>query len=127
MSKKKNIVYADNFAAQRKMDIRKGDLVKVITGKDKGKEGKVLEVIPRENRVLVENANMVTKHQKQRNVKVGDHREGRFQTPAALDRSNVMLINPATGEPTKISHVSVKGKSVRAARKSGEVIPAASE
>ncbi len=127
MSKKKNIVFPDNFTAQRKMDIRKGDMVKVIAGKDKGKEGKVLEVIPRENRVIVENVNMVTKHQKQRNVKVGEHREGRFQTPAALDRSNVMLINPGTGEPTKISHKVVDGKSVRTDRKTGETIPAAGE
>jgi len=122
MAKKKDIVYADHFTAQRKMDIKKGDTVLVIAGKDKGKRGTVLEVRPRENRVIVENVNLVTKHQKPRNPQAGAHTGGRVDVPAPLDRSNVMLVNPNTGEPTKVSHTLVDGKYVRAARKGGEVI-----
>ena len=119
MAKKKNLVFKDHFAAQRKMDIKKGDTVIVIAGKDKGKSGAVLEVRPLENRVVVDKLNLVTKHQKQRNVRVGEHREGRYETPAGLDRSNVMLVNPETGQPTKVSHKIVDGKVVRASRKTG--------
>ena len=108
----------------KSLTIRKGDRVKVIAGKDKGKQGKVLEVLPRENRVVVENCNMVTKHKKQRNVKPGEHREGRFETPAPVDRSNVAYIIPGSSPPqvSKIGHKEVDGKMVRILRKTGEII-----
>jgi large subunit ribosomal protein L24 len=122
MANKKNIVHADHFTAQRKMDIKKGDTVVVIAGKDKGKRGEVLEVRPRENRVIVENVNIVVKHEKSKNPQAGAHTQGRIETPAPLDRSNVMLVNPNTQEPTKVSHKQVDGKFVRAARKGGEII-----
>ena len=122
MAKKKNIVWQDLFTAQSKMDIKKGDTVVVIAGKDKGKRGTVLEVRPRENRVVVENANMVTKHEKVRNARPGDHKEGRHQKPAAIHRSNVMLIDPTSEQPTKIGKKEGEGKMVRGARKSGELI-----
>lgn len=120
MANKKNLVYPDIFTAQRKMDIKKGDTVVVIAGRDKGKRGAVLEVRPRENRVVVENVNMVTKHQKPRRGGAAQQQEGRFEKPAPLDRSKVMLINPNTGEPTKVSKKLVDGKWVRADRKTGE-------
>jgi large subunit ribosomal protein L24 len=132
MSSKKNIVYADNFTAQRKMEIKKGDTVLVIAGKDKGKRGAVLEVKPRENRVLVENLNMVVKHKKPRQQKVGQHQEGRYEMPAPLDRSNVMLCNPNhiltqgvdKGQPAaaKIGHKLVEGKWLRYDRKTGDLL-----
>jgi large subunit ribosomal protein L24 len=127
MSSKNNIVYADHFTAQRKMEIKKGDVVRIITGKDKGKIGSVLEVKPRENRVVVENLNLVTKHQKPRQAKPGAHQDGRYQTPAAIDRSNVMLCNPnhqVNGEPAtaKIGHKLVEGKWVRIDRKTGDML-----
>jgi large subunit ribosomal protein L24 len=124
MASKKNLVYKDLFTAQRKMDIKKGDTVLIIAGKDKGKRGVVLEVRPRENRLVLENLNMVTKHEKQRNRKPGDHKEGRYETPAPIDRSNVMLVDPNTGDPMKIGHKEVDGKFVRTNRKSGEIVDA---
>ena len=127
MSSKKNIVYEDHFTAQRKMEIKKGDVVRIIAGKDKGKVGTVLEVKPRENRVVVENLNLVTKHKKPRQAKPGAHQEGRYETPAAIDRSNVMLCNPnhqVKGEPAcaKIGHKLVDGKWVRYDRKTGDML-----
>lgn len=127
MSSKKNIVYADNFTAQRKMEIKKGDTVLVIAGKDKGKRGAVLEVKPRENRVVLENLNMVIKHKKPRQQKVGAHEEGRFEMPAPIDRSNVMLCNPnhivkGEAQPAKIGHKLVEGKWVRFDRKTGDML-----
>lgn len=132
MSSKKNIVYADHFTAQRKMEIKKGDVVRIIAGKDKNKVGTILEVKPRENRVIVENLNLVTKHQKPRQAKPGAHQDGRYQTPAAIDRSNVMLCNPnhiitegpAKGQPdcAKIGHKLVEGKWVRIDRKTGDML-----
>jgi len=127
MANKKNIVYKDNFTAQRKMSIKKDDLVRVIAGKDKGKIGKVLEVRPRESRVIVEKVNMVTKHQKPRRARPGAHQEGRFETEAPIDRSNVMLVNQnhlVNGEPqvAKIGHKIVNGESVRIDKKTGDTI-----
>ncbi len=127
MANKKNLVYKDSFTAQRKMDIKKGDTVRVIAGKDKGKLAKVLEVRPRENRVMLENVNMVTKHEKQRRAKPGAHQDGRFQAPAPLDRSNVMLVNLnrlVEGEPqvARIGHKIVDGQWVRVDRKNGDII-----
>jgi large subunit ribosomal protein L24 len=104
------------------MDIKKGDTVVVIAGKDKGKRGEVLEVRPRENRVIVENVNVMIKHEKSRNAAAGAHTGGRVESPAPLDRSNVMLVNPNNQQPTKVSHALVDGKYVRSARKGGEVI-----
>lgn len=132
MSSKKNIVYADNFTAQRKMEIKKGDVVLIIAGKDKGKRGAVLEVKPRENRVVVENLNMVTKHKKPRQQKVGAHQEGRYDMPAPIDRSNVMLCNPnhivtqgpdkGQAAPAKIGHKLVADKWVRFDRTTGDIL-----
>lgn len=127
MANKKNLVYTDIFTAQRKMNLKKGDTVRVIAGKDKGKIAKVLEVYPRENRVLLENVNLVTKHQKQRRARPGAHQEGRFTAPAPLDRSNVMLVNEAhlvDGEPqvARIGYKIVEGERVRVDRKTGDPI-----
>lgn len=127
MASKKNIVYDDHFTAQRKMSIKKDDMVVVIAGKDKGKIGKVLEVRPRENRVIVQAVNMVTKHSKPRRARPGAHQEGRHETEAPIDRSNVMLINPnhqVGGKPqtVRIGYKEVEGKKVRFDRKTGDTL-----
>ena len=95
--------------------IKKNDTVKVIVGKDKGKEGKVIRVS--DGKVVVEGANMVTKHTKpsQANPKGGiTHQE------AALDASNVMLVHK--GKPTRVGFKVVDGKKVRIAKSTGDVI-----
>ncbi|EAE0385540.1 50S ribosomal protein L24 [Listeria monocytogenes] len=101
------------------MHVKKGDKVKVITGKDKGKSGKVLAAFPKKDRVLIEGINMVKKHTKPSNVKP---QGGILNVEAPIHVSNVMLIDPKTGEPTRVGY-EVKGdKKVRVAKKSGEVI-----
>ncbi|ACK41244.1 50S ribosomal protein L24 [Listeria monocytogenes] len=101
------------------MHVKKGDKVKVITGKDKGKSGKVLAAFPKKDRVLIEGINMVKKHTKPSNV---NPQGGILNVEAPIHVSNVMLIDPKTGEPTRVGY-EVKGdKKVRVAKKSGEVI-----
>ncbi|EHF2799803.1 50S ribosomal protein L24 [Listeria monocytogenes] len=101
------------------MHVKKGDKVKVITGKDKGKSGKVLAAFPKKDRVLIEGINMVKKHTKPSNV---NPQSGILNVEAPIHVSNVMLLDPKTGEPTRVGY-EVKGdKKVRVAKKSGEVI-----
>ncbi|EHR3662104.1 50S ribosomal protein L24 [Listeria monocytogenes] len=101
------------------MHVKKGDKVKVITGKDKGKSGKVLAAFPKKDRVLIEGINMVKKHTKPSNI---NPQGGILNVEAPIHVSNVMLIDPKTGVPTRVGY-EVKGdKKVRVAKKSGEVI-----
>lgn len=101
------------------MIIKTGDKVRVIAGKDKGKEGTVKSVLAAKNRVIVEGVSMVKKHQKPSN---SNPNGGVITTEAAIDASNVMLIDPSTNEPTRIGYKFVDGKKVRVAKKSGNVL-----
>ena len=105
---------------QPKLNIRKGDTVKVITGNDKGKTGQVLEVLLEKRQVLVEGIRMVTKHVKPSAAKP----EGGIQKKeAAIQISNVMLVDPATGEATRVGRkLDGAGKLQRYSKKTGEVI-----
>ena len=98
------------------MHVKKGDKVKVITGKDKGKEGVILRVFPKENRVIVEGVNLVKKHAK---PSQGNPQGGIITQEAPIHASNVMPIDPKTGEPTRVGYKIVDGKKVRIAKKSG--------
>lgn len=103
-----------------KLHVKKDDTVFVITGKDKGKKGRVIAAYPRENRVLVEGVNMVKKHAKptQQNPQGGI-----LNQEAPIHVSNVMLIDPKSGKPTRVGYkVLENGTKVRVAKKSGEVI-----
>lgn len=96
------------------MHVKKGDKVKVITGKDKGKSGKVLAAFPKKDRVLIEGINMVKKHTKPSNI---NPQGGILNVEAPIHVSNVMLIDPKTGEPTRVGY-EVKGdKKVRVDKK----------
>lgn len=102
------------------MKIRKGDTVKILTGKDKGKKGRVLKVMPKENKLIVEGLNLFYKH-------VRPRREGekgqRIQFPAPLHVSKVMLICPKCSKPTRVGYkILADGKKVRWCRKCGEII-----
>ena len=97
--------------------IKKGDRVVVITGKDKGKTGKVLEVIPSKQRVVVEGINIVHKHQKPTETQQG----GIIDIEAPIHVSNVMLLDEKTGKPTRVRIEIRDGRKVRVAVKSGTV------
>ena len=101
-----------------KLHIKKGDQVAVTEGAYKGKKGKVLEVFPDSNRAIVEGVNIVKKHQKPTNDKPG----GIIDREAAIHLSNLMLVDPKTGEPTRIGRRVENGKVVRYSKKSGEII-----
>ena len=92
------------------MTVKKGDNVVVIAGKDKGKTGKVQEVYPETNRVLVENINIVTKHKKARTQQ---EKSAIIKKNAPIDASNVMIICPACGKATRVHHKEIDGKKVR--------------
>ena len=100
------------------MRIKKDDTVIVITGKDKGKTGKVLRVIPKKNKVVVEGVNIVTKHQKQTRTAAAEitHFEG------PIDASNVMYYDESAKEAVKIGYAMDGDKKVRVNRKTGKTI-----
>lgn len=106
--------------SQPKLKIRKGDLVQVIAGDSKGKQGKVLEVFLQKNRAIVEGANMVSKHTK---PNAANPNGGIVKKEAALHVSNLMVVDVKTGKPTRVGKkLNAEGKSVRIAKKSGEEI-----
>jgi large subunit ribosomal protein L24 len=102
-----------------KLKIKKGDRVVVITGKDKGKKGEVLKVMPDENRAIVQGVAMMKRHQRQTTTQDG----GIISKEAAIHLSNLALEDPRDGKPTRIGYKFLKdGRKVRFAKRSGEVI-----
>ncbi len=102
-----------------KLKIKKGDQVVVLTGKDKGKTGEILTVIPKENRVVVKGINVVKKNQRQTATAEG----GIVTKEHSIHASNVALIDPKSGKPTRVGYkVDAKGEKTRIAKKSGEKI-----
>ncbi|GAT18491.1 MAG TPA: 50S ribosomal protein L24 [Lactobacillus sp.] len=101
------------------MFIKTGDKVRVISGKDKGKEGTVTKTLNAQNRVIVEGINMIKKHQKASQT---NPQGGIIDTEAPIQVSNVMLLDPSTNEPTRVGFRVEDGKKVRFAKKSGETI-----
>ena len=102
-----------------KLKIKKGDHVVVVTGKDKGKHGEVLKMLPDENRALVKGVAMIRRHQKQTATQDG----GIIAKEAAIHISNLALEDPKDGKPTRIGYKFLKdGRKVRYAKRSGEVI-----
>ena len=104
-----------------KIKIIKNDTVIVITGNSKGVKGKVIKVFPKENKALVEAANLISKHTK---PNAANPQGGIIKQEAKIHISNLMLIDPKSGEPTKVGRKRDEktGKLVRIAKKTGEVI-----
>jgi large subunit ribosomal protein L24 len=102
-----------------KLKIKKGDHVVVITGKDKGKKGEVLKVLPEENRAIVKGVAIVRRHQRQTTTQDG----GIISKEAPIHISNLALEDPKDGKATRVGYKFLKdGRKVRFARRSGEVI-----
>ncbi len=99
--------------------VKREDFVVVIAGKDRGKRGKVLRVLPKKQRVIVEGVNIVKKHQKPTATTAG----GIIEKPAPIHVSNVMLVCPKCGQPTRVGFTFLEdGTKVRRCKKCGEVI-----
>jgi large subunit ribosomal protein L24 len=117
--------HADKRNSRTKMTLRRGDMVLVIAGKDRGKRGKIVAVFPEKNRVEVENVNIVKRHLRRQGAAL---QAGIIEKPAPISRSNVMLICPACGKPTRVAHedlpegTQAREKHVRVCKQCGEAI-----
>jgi large subunit ribosomal protein L24 len=104
------------------MKIREGDVVQVLSGKDRGKQGRVIQARPQDGRVVVENLNVVKRHTRPRPIRDSSRMGGQqvapggvIEKPAPIDVSNVMLVCPTCGLPTRVGHKfkQVKGETVK--------------
>ena len=101
------------------LKIKRGDTVVVISGKDKGKRGEVERVIPKKNRVVVGGVNVRTRHARPSQ----NNQQGLYTFDAPVDISNVMLVDPGSGEPTKVGYrFTDSGEKIRVAKKTGRDI-----
>lgn len=96
------------------MNVKKGDKVKILKGKDAGHEGKILRILRAEDKVVVEGLNLRVKHTRPRRQ---GEKGAKISFPAPLPRANVMLVCPKCGKPTKIGHEFVGDKKVRRCKK----------
>ena len=102
-----------------KLHIKKGDTVQVLAGEDRGKQGRVLSVDADKARAIVEGVNMVTKHTK---PTAKYPQGGRIEKEAPIQISNIALLDPKSGKPTRVGVREENGKKIRYAKKSGEEI-----
>ena len=110
--------------SNQKVHVRKGDTVHVLSGKNRGRRGKILKVFPAENRVLVEQVNIVVKHKKAQRTNPG----GLVRQEAAIHASNVMLVCEKCRTPTKVGkRVLDSGEKVRVCKKCNEIIDTISD
>jgi large subunit ribosomal protein L24 len=101
-----------------KLKIKKGDNVIVIAGRDRGKTGEVVRVMPDEGRLIVQGVNMVKRHTAQRPGQPG----GIVEKEASIHVSNVAHVDPKESKPTRVGYKTVDGRKLRFARRSGEMI-----
>ena len=112
--------HADN-AERVRLHVSKGDTVRVMRGDDKGKEGKIIRVYPKTGRVTVDGVNMVKRH---RRARTADEQSGIMEFPAPIHSSNVMLLDPKSGNPTRTRRrIDEDGTKERISVKSGDAIP----
>jgi large subunit ribosomal protein L24 len=107
------------------LKIRRDDTVRIITGKDKGKTGRVLRVDPDKHRVYVEGANIIKRHTRPRSLRDTQRAQelgGIIEKEGPIHVSNVMLIDPDSGEPTRVGIKREGGRRVRVAKRSGKEI-----
>jgi len=120
-AKKRNVTRHQINVERVKTRITAGDTVRVMRGEDKGKEGKVLRVFLKKGRVTVDGVNIVKRHRKARGP---EDQSGIVEMPAPVHLSNVMLLDPKTGEPTRVkARIDTDGTKERVSAKSGDAIP----
>jgi large subunit ribosomal protein L24 len=108
------------MSRMKKLHVKKGDTVFVISGEYKGQQGRILEIMKNKSRAIVEGVNLVSKHTK---PNAQNPQGGIVKKEAPVHLSNLLLVDPSTGEPTRIGRkLNDKGKLVRYAKKSGEEI-----
>ena len=108
-------------AERQTVHVRKGDTVRVMRGDDKGKEGTVIRVLPKTGRVVVEGVNIVKRHRRARRA---EEQSGIVEMPAPIHASNVMLLDPKQGTPTRVRHrIDEDGTKERISVKTGDAIP----
>ena len=108
-------------AERVRLHVTKGDIVRVMRGEDKGREGKIIRVYPKTGRVTIEGVNMVKRHRKARRA---EEQSQILDLPAPIHHSNVMLLDPKGGRPTRVRRrIDADGTKERIAVKSGDAIP----
>ena len=118
--RKENSTRHASNAERGKLRVTKGDTVRVMHGEDKGKEGKILRVYPKAGRVVVEVMNIARRHRKARRA---DEQSGIIDFPAPIHASNVMLLDPKSGDPTRVrARIDEDGTKERISVKSGDPI-----
>lgn len=119
--RRKNAVRHARNAERVKLVVTKGDTVRVMRGEDAGKEGKVLRVFPKTGRLTIEGVNIVKRHRKARRA---EEESQIMEMPAPVHHSNVMLLDPKSGAPTRIRRrIDEDGTKERLSVKSGDAIP----
>jgi large subunit ribosomal protein L24 len=112
--------HAEN-SKRLKLHVSKGDTVRVMRGEDKGKEGKILRVFQKTGRVVIEGVNLVKMHRKARTA---EEQSGIREAPAPVHSSNVMLLDPKSGQPSRVkARIDEDGTKERVSVKNGEPIP----
>ena len=112
-------------AEREQLPVTKGDTVRVMRGEDKGKEGKVIRVLTKTSRVVIDGVNIVKRHRKARNA---DEKSGIIDMPAPVHVSNVMLLDPKSGAPTRTRRrIDTDGTKERISTKSGDAFPRAAK
>ncbi len=112
---------AHSTTKPKPLQVKKGDTVQVITGKDRGVKGKVIAAYPRAERVLVEGVNRIKKHTRVSSNQRGAQSGGIVTQEASVHVSNVMVVDPKDGRPTRIAHIKgADGRTVRVSRRTGE-------
>ena len=120
-AKERNVIRHAINAERTKTKITKGDTVQVLRGDDKGKQGEVLRVLLKSNRVVVKGINMVKKH---RRATRPEEQSGIIEMEAPMAISNVMLLDPKTGAPTRVkARIDTDGTKERISVKSGDALP----
>ena len=118
---KKNVTRHQRNAERVRTSITKGDTVRVVRGDDAGKEGTVIRVHLKKGRVTIDGINIVKKHRRARRA---EEQSGIIEMPAPVALSNVMLLDPTSGEPTRIrARIDADGTKERISAKSGTAIP----